>query len=89
VVSWDYEDTEHKTDYDQMLLMHAYLKKTFPLVHEHLELTVINQYSLLYCWKGEQHETQKAYLLTGTYLTLLIRVEPTYACLNDFAFVDE
>ncbi|KAI0032671.1 carboxypeptidase S [Vararia minispora EC-137] len=32
--------------------IHSYLKKRFPLVHASLETTTINQYALLYRWKG-------------------------------------
>lgn len=31
---------------------HKYLKKTFPLVHENLELDKVNTYGLVYTWKG-------------------------------------
>lgn len=39
-------------DWSQYDAMHAYLEKTYPLLHQHLEKTVINGYSLLYHWKG-------------------------------------
>lgn len=29
-----------------------YLRDQFPLLHEHLELTIVNEYSLLYHWQG-------------------------------------
>ncbi len=32
--------------------LHKYLDRTYPLVHKHLEQEVINEYSLLYRWKG-------------------------------------
>ncbi|CCK71290.1 M20 family metallopeptidase KNAG_0G02320 [Huiozyma naganishii CBS 8797] len=37
---------------------HKYLEKTFPLVHEHLQLEKVNQLGLLYTWKGT-NETLK------------------------------
>jgi len=42
------EDTESEPFYE----MHAYLEKTFPLIHQHLEREIVNRYSLLYKWKG-------------------------------------
>ncbi len=40
-------------DGEQFRKQHAYLKKAFPLVHQHLEQEVVNEYSLLYTWKSE------------------------------------
>ena len=31
---------------------HKYLDKTYPLIHKTLEKEIVNEYSLLYCWKG-------------------------------------
>lgn len=31
---------------------HGFLKENYPLIHEHLELEVVNELSLLYRWKG-------------------------------------
>jgi carboxypeptidase PM20D1 len=36
----------------QFQVFHEYLQNTFPLVHSRLEKKVINNYSLLYTWKG-------------------------------------
>ncbi|CAM3572252.1 M20/M25/M40 family metallo-hydrolase [Pontibacter korlensis] len=41
-----------KFEYEEFTKLHAYLKEAFPLVHEQLQLEVINNYSLLYTWKG-------------------------------------
>lgn len=30
-----------------------FLQESYPLVNKHLELTIINNYSILYCWKGK------------------------------------
>ena len=39
-------------DPDAFLGLHAYLEKTYPLLHQTLEKEVVNRYSLLYKWKG-------------------------------------
>lgn len=41
---------------------HAFLQDSFPLVHQHLNLERVNQYSLLYRWKGRD-DTLKPILL--------------------------
>jgi carboxypeptidase PM20D1 len=40
-------------DREAFLGFHKYLKKTYPLVHKKLEHEVVNEYALLYRWKGE------------------------------------
>lgn len=47
-----YMDTE-KIDYNAFLEFHQVLKKNFPGVHNNLELTLINKYSMLFHWKGK------------------------------------
>ncbi|KAF8955002.1 hypothetical protein BDZ97DRAFT_2064261 [Flammula alnicola] len=44
--------------------MHMYLRKTFPLVHSELDLTIIGRYSLVYTWPGTVEES-KPLMLTG------------------------
>ncbi|WP_170866137.1 M20/M25/M40 family metallo-hydrolase [Pontibacter flavimaris] len=39
--------------YAEFEKLHAYLAKAFPLVHERLQVEVINSYSLLYTWAGQ------------------------------------
>ena len=46
-----YLDRE-KIDYEQLKRYHEVLKEQFPLIHEKLTLTKINDYSLLYFWQG-------------------------------------
>lgn len=41
-----------KTNYLEFEKFIEYLKKTFPLIHKQMNLTIINKYSLLYHWKG-------------------------------------
>ncbi|EGG20948.1 peptidase M20 family protein [Cavenderia fasciculata] len=44
---------EYQNDYEEFIKLHAFLKKTFPLVHSYLDCQVIGDYSLLYHWKGQ------------------------------------
>jgi carboxypeptidase PM20D1 len=39
-------------DYSTFLGLHEFLQKSFPLVHSKLEKKVINEYGLLFIWKG-------------------------------------
>lgn len=48
-------------DYEQFRVLQEYLEKAFPLVHSTLDKKVINEYSLLYVWKGT--DTQKKPIL--------------------------
>ncbi len=41
-----------KNDYSQFEKFHQMLQEEFPLLHKNLERTVINKYSLLYKWAG-------------------------------------
>lgn len=43
---------DYNVDFNEYEKYIEYIKNTFPLVHENLELTIINDYSLLYKWKG-------------------------------------
>ena len=49
-------------DRHAFLGLHGYLDKTYPLLHALLEKEVINEYSLLYRWKGSGSE-QKPFLM--------------------------
>lgn len=40
-------------DRDAFLSFHDYLERTYPLVHKTLEKEVVNEYGLLYTWKGQ------------------------------------
>lgn len=48
---------------DEFTRMHAYLKREFPLIHQHLSREIINHYSLLYTWQGSD-PTLKPMMLT-------------------------
>ena len=41
-----------RNDSSHLLALHKYLRLSYPLVHERMELTVINKYSLLYKMQG-------------------------------------
>ncbi|MCK5812080.1 MAG: M20/M25/M40 family metallo-hydrolase [Clostridiales bacterium] len=42
-----------KTNYQEFEKFIIYLKNAFPLIHKHMNLSIINKYSLLYHWKGK------------------------------------
>jgi carboxypeptidase PM20D1 len=41
-----------KVDFSTFRALHEFLQKSYPLVHAKLEKQVINEYNLLYTWKG-------------------------------------
>ncbi|MCC5926404.1 MAG: M20 family peptidase [Bacteroidetes bacterium] len=41
---------------EEFLKEHAYLEEAFPLVHKHLKKEVVNSYSLLYTWQGNDDQ---------------------------------
>ncbi len=49
-----YQNPEDR-DPNAIIEFHQFLQQSFPLLHQQLELTKINQYSLLYHWKAEQN----------------------------------
>lgn len=55
----DYE----KFDYSQFKGLQEYIEKSFPLVHSTLEKKVINDYALLYTWKGSDPSLKPILLL--------------------------
>jgi len=55
-VSYDADDVDGKsTDLSKFLDFHTYLRASFPRVHgeKHITCTVVNEYSLVYEWEGE------------------------------------
>ncbi len=50
-----YPETE-KFDFDEYAKFISFLKETYPLVHEKLDLKIINDYALLYHWKTESDD---------------------------------
>lgn len=52
-----------KTNGAPFYALHAYLEKTYPLVHESMEKQVIGGYSLLFCWKGRCREKKPILLM--------------------------
>jgi carboxypeptidase PM20D1 len=57
-------DDRSNFDADEFLAFHDYLRESFPLVHERAELTVINDYSLLFHVAGSD-PAQKPVMLMG------------------------
>lgn len=43
-----------KTDKTQLTAFHDYLKQTYPKAHAAMEREVVNEYSLLFTWKGSE-----------------------------------
>ncbi|HSA16453.1 MAG TPA: hypothetical protein P5346_17070, partial [Spirochaetota bacterium] len=43
-----------RIDLKQHRSFHAFLRQAFPLVHKNLEFRKINDYALLYFWKGSE-----------------------------------
>ena len=54
-----------KRDESQFLGFHQYLNDSYPLVHQTLELTKINQLSLLYRWKANSPSKLKPIVIMG------------------------
>lgn len=50
--------------WDVFYKLEKYFKDTFPLLHEHLKLEVVNFHGLVYTWKGSD-ATLKPVLITG------------------------
>lgn len=48
---------------DAFKAMHQYLENTFPLTHENLERETVNEYSLLYTWRGDNLELEPILLM--------------------------
>lgn len=61
-ISYDTDDEDNETDYQQFIHLSELFKRNYPLVHKHLDVTVINQYSRIYHWKGKD-PSQKPYML--------------------------
>ena len=59
-ISWEETD---RFDREAFLRFHAFLERSFPRVHRSLRREVVNEYSLLYTWQGED-PNQKPILLT-------------------------
>lgn len=49
-------------DREAFLEFHSYLEESYPLVHNTLEREVVNEYALLYRWKGESRD-KKPFLM--------------------------
>lgn len=65
-VSYDSMKGDVATDVElhkPFLALHAYLAKTYPLVHAKLAKTVVNEYSLVFVWQGADPALKPAMLM--------------------------
>ena len=58
-----YDDPE-KIDGSAFLGLHRLFKTLYPLVHTHLKLETVNEYSLLYTWEGRDPDLQPIMLIS-------------------------
>lgn len=58
-----YDDPE-KIDGSAFLGLHRLFKTLYPLVHTHLTLETVNEYSLLYTWEGSDPDLQPIMLIS-------------------------
>ena len=58
-----FNEDASKVDYEPFAKQQEYLKKTFPLVYSTLDIKVINNYGLLYMWKGSDPQKKPILLL--------------------------
>ena len=58
-----YDDPE-KIDGSAFLGLHRLFKTLYPLVHTHLKLETVNEYSLLYTWEGRYPDLQPIMLIS-------------------------
>ena len=54
---------EASTDYEPFFAFHAFLRERYPLMHEKLELTVVNRAALIFRWKGQNPNAEPIALL--------------------------
>jgi carboxypeptidase PM20D1 len=59
-ISFDNAQAEHESDFRRF---HEFLKTTFPLANEVLKKEVVNNYSLLYTWKGQNPKLMPVLLI--------------------------
>ncbi|EJS43212.1 cps1p [Saccharomyces arboricola H-6] len=57
------EPAEDPDYYEHFYVLHEYLEKTFPHVHEQLQLEKINELGLLYTWEGSEPELKPLLLM--------------------------
>jgi len=58
-----FNQDKSKVDYQPFAKLQEYLAKTFPLVYSNLDVKVINDYGLLYTWKGSDPSKKPILLL--------------------------
>ncbi|GAM17884.1 hypothetical protein SAMD00019534_010590 [Acytostelium subglobosum LB1] len=77
-------DSEIPTNYTPYTQFITYLETTYPLVHTKLNRTVVNQYSLLFEWKGRNRRL-KPIFINGHYD--VVPVEPSQWSVDPFGGV--
>lgn len=64
-ISYKADQPEKQAQFHQTILQfHSYLESSFPKVHRHLTKEVVNSYSLLYRWQGQNIELKPALLMS-------------------------
>ena len=58
-----FNEDKAKVDYEPFARLQEYLEKTYPLVHSKLERKIINNYGLLFTWKGSDPSKKPILLL--------------------------
>ncbi len=58
-----FNEDKSKVDYEPFAKLQEYLEKTYPLVYSTLDRKVINNYGLLYTWKGSDPQKKPILLL--------------------------
>lgn len=55
---------KEKVDFSQFEKFHKFLEEAYPLIHKNLTKEVINEASLIYCWKGTRSDLEPIALLS-------------------------
>ncbi|EGG23865.1 peptidase M20 family protein [Cavenderia fasciculata] len=61
-ISYDPSDLEHPVNYTEFNRFISYLEQSFPLVHQHLNKTIVGGYSLVFEWKGSNTALKPLFL---------------------------
>ena len=55
---------KEKVDFSQFEKFHKFLEEAYPLIHKNLTKEVVNEASLIYCWKGTRSDLEPIALLS-------------------------
>ena len=58
-MSYDADDADHENDFGELVKLRTLLEDSFPRVHEELERTIVNDYSLVFKWTGTEEEEEE------------------------------